>query len=101
MYRELMPLRQALRVELRANLPPDLPGLDAEHLLQAYLNQLTLYVGTDVADQTFLFKTKNSSIAMMSSMEVSLCCSAQRLRFSRAERSEASAGSAGWAARVQ
>jgi len=53
MYRELIPLRQALRVELRANLPPDLPGLDAEHLLQAYLNQLTLYVGTDVADQTF------------------------------------------------
>jgi transposase len=53
MYRELIPLRQALSVELKANLPPDIPGLDPEHLLQAYLDRLTMYVGGDVADQTF------------------------------------------------
>ena len=53
MYRELIPLRQALSLELKANLPPAMPGLDLEHLLQAYLNQLTMYTGTDVADQTF------------------------------------------------
>lgn len=53
MYRELLPLRQALSLELKAHLPPAQPGLDPELLLQAYLDRLTLYVGTDVADQTF------------------------------------------------
>jgi transposase len=53
MYRELQPLRQALSTELRANLPPAGPGIEPEHLLQTYLDRLTLYVGCDVADQTF------------------------------------------------
>jgi hypothetical protein len=53
MYRELEPLRQALRAELKANLPPAGPGIEPEHLLQTYLDRLTLYVGCDVADQTF------------------------------------------------
>jgi transposase len=53
MYRELQPLRQALSAELKANLPPAGPGIEPEHLLQTYLDRLTLYVGCDVADQTF------------------------------------------------
>jgi len=53
MYRELQPLRQALSVELKANLSPAEPGIDPEHLLQSYLDRLTMYVGCDVADQTF------------------------------------------------
>jgi hypothetical protein len=39
MYRELQPLRQALSIELKANLPPAGPGLEPEHLLQAYLDR--------------------------------------------------------------
>ena len=53
MYRELNSLRQALSEELKANLPPAGPGIDSEHLLQTYLDRLTMYVGCDVADQTF------------------------------------------------
>jgi hypothetical protein len=49
MYRELFPLRQALSVELKADLPPAGPGIDSEHLLQSYLDRLTMYVGCDVA----------------------------------------------------
>ena len=55
MYRELFPLRQALSVELKANLPPAVPGIDSEHLLQSYLDRLTMYVGCDVADQILTF----------------------------------------------
>jgi transposase len=53
MYRELQPLRQALDVELKTDLPLARPGIEAEHLLQTYLDRLTMYVGSDVADQTF------------------------------------------------
>jgi transposase len=53
MYRELHPLRQALRAELKADLPPAGPGIEPEHLLQTYLDRLSMYVGCDVADQTF------------------------------------------------
>jgi transposase len=53
MYRELYPLRQALSVELKAKLSPAGPGIDPEHLLQTYLDRLTMYVGCDVADRTF------------------------------------------------
>ena len=53
MYRELQPLRRALSAELKAHLPPAGPGIEAEHLLQTYLDRLTMYVGCDVADQTF------------------------------------------------
>lgn len=52
MYRELQPLRQALSDELKATLPPALPGVEAELLLQSYLDRLTLHVGCDVADQS-------------------------------------------------
>lgn len=50
MYRGLFPLRQALSTELKANLSPAMPGIDSEHLLQSYLDRLTMYVGCDVAD---------------------------------------------------
>jgi transposase len=53
MYRELQPLRQALSAELKASLPQAGPGIEAEHLLQSYLDRLTMYVGCDVADQSF------------------------------------------------
>ncbi len=53
MYRELKPLRQALSSELRASMPPLVAGVEPEHLLQTYLDRLTMYVGCDVADQTF------------------------------------------------
>jgi len=52
MYRELQPLRQALSAELKATLPPAPAGVEAEPLLQSYLDRLTMYVGCDVADQT-------------------------------------------------
>jgi transposase len=55
MYRELLPLRQALSAELKANLSPAVPGIDSEHLLQSYLDRLTMYVGCDVADQILTF----------------------------------------------
>jgi len=53
MYRELQPLRRALSAELKAYLPPAEPGIEPEHLLPTYLDHLTMYVGCDVADQTF------------------------------------------------
>ena len=53
MYRELLPLRQALSTELKANLPPVQPGVDPELLLQSYLDRVTMCVGCDVADQSF------------------------------------------------
>jgi transposase len=55
MYRELFPLRQALSAELKADLSPAPPGIDSEHLLQSYLDRLTMYVGCDVADQILTF----------------------------------------------
>jgi len=39
MYRELQPLRQALSAELKADLPPAPPGIEAEHLLQSDVAQ--------------------------------------------------------------
>ena len=55
MYRELQPLRQALSAELKANLHPAGPGIKPEHLLQTYLERLTLNVGCDVTDQSSTF----------------------------------------------
>jgi hypothetical protein len=55
MYRELLSLRQALSTKLKANLPPAVPGVDLEHLLQSYLDCLTMYVGCEVADQFLTF----------------------------------------------
>lgn len=53
MYRELQPQRAALQQELAGQLPPAVAGIEPDKLLQTYLHQLTLYVGVDVADQTF------------------------------------------------
>jgi transposase len=53
MYCELQPLRAALQQELEGHLPPAVAGIEPDKLLQTYLHQLTLYVGVDVADQTF------------------------------------------------
>jgi transposase len=53
MYRELNSLRQALSSELKASMPPLVAGVEPEHLLQTYLDRLTMYVGCDVADKTF------------------------------------------------
>jgi transposase len=60
MYRELHSLRQALHHELEGTLPP-LPGVEPNKLLQTYLDQLTLYVGVDVADQTVTLLALNAN----------------------------------------
>jgi len=49
MCRELQSLRQALSAELKATLSPAQPGIEPEHLLQSYLDCLTMNVGCDVA----------------------------------------------------
>ena len=60
MYRELDSLRQALREELKGTLPP-LTGVESDQLLETYLNQLTLYVGLDVADKTVTLLAMNAN----------------------------------------
>jgi transposase len=60
MYRELHSLRQALREELKGTLPP-LTGVEPDKLLETYLNQLTVYVGMDVADQTVTLLAINAN----------------------------------------
>jgi hypothetical protein len=60
MYRELHSLRQALREELKGTLPP-LTGVDPDKMLATYLNQLTLYVGLDVADRTVTLLALNAN----------------------------------------
>jgi transposase len=60
MYRELHSLRQVLQQELKDTLPP-LPGVEPEQLLDTYLNQLTGYVGVDVADQTVTLLAINAN----------------------------------------
>ena len=60
MYRELHSLRQALQPELKDTLPP-LTGVEPDKLLETYLNQLTGYVGLDVADQTVTLLAINAN----------------------------------------
>ena len=60
MYRELDSLRHALREELKGTLPP-LPGVEPDKVLETYLNQLTLYVGLDVADRTVTLLAINAN----------------------------------------
>jgi len=60
MYRELDSLRQALRDELKGTLPL-LEGIEPTKLLETYLDQLTLYVGVDVADQTVTLLAVNAN----------------------------------------
>ena len=52
MYRELQPIRQTLSEDLRSSLLPGLPGIQSDKLIDTYLDQLTLFVGADVADLT-------------------------------------------------
>ena len=60
MYRELSSLRQVLQQELKDTLPA-LPGVESSQLLDTYLNQLTLYVGADVANQTVTLLALNAN----------------------------------------
>ncbi|MBM4445593.1 MAG: IS110 family transposase [Chloroflexi bacterium] len=53
MYRELQPLRDALSQQLKADLFPAVAGVDPNKLLHTYLHRLTMFIGIDVADQTF------------------------------------------------
>jgi len=53
MYQELLPLQEQLAEELRETITPQaLPGMDPDKLLNAYIGQLTLYVGVDTANET-------------------------------------------------
>ena len=54
MCHELQPLRQAFSAELKGMLAPAGPGIEPQHLVQSYLDRLTIYVSCDVADRTFL-----------------------------------------------
>jgi transposase len=67
MYRELDSFRQALRKELESTLPP-LAGVESDKLLETYLDQLTLYVGADVADATLTVLALNASDEVLGSL---------------------------------
>ena len=67
MYRELDSFRQALRKELEGTLPP-LAGVEPDKLLETYLDQLTLYVGADVADATLTVLALNASDEVLGSL---------------------------------
>jgi transposase len=69
MYRELQPFREALDQDLRAALFPAAAGVDPDKLLATYLDQLTLYIGVDVADQTFTALARNASGDILDSLE--------------------------------
>lgn len=49
-YRELLPLRQALKADLAPTLGANLAGVTPEQFLEALLDRLTVYVGVDVAN---------------------------------------------------
>jgi transposase len=51
MYRELQSLRQALKNELKGTLNSP-AGVEPDKLMHTYLDQLTMYVGLDVADHS-------------------------------------------------
>ena len=53
MYQELLPLQERLAEELRETIASHtLPGMDPDKLLNAYIGQLTLYVGVDTANES-------------------------------------------------
>jgi transposase len=53
MYQELLPLQEKLAEELRETVASQrLPGMDPDKLLNAYIGQLTLYVGVDTANES-------------------------------------------------
>jgi transposase len=68
-YRELQPLREALSHELKASLSPAVAGVDPNKLLETYLDRLTMYVGVDVADQTFTALAMDAGREILGSLE--------------------------------
>ncbi len=69
MYRELQPFREALSQELKASLSPAAAGVDPNKLLQTYLDRLTMYIGVDVADQTFTVLATDASQQVLGSLQ--------------------------------
>jgi len=69
MYRELLPLRQALSQQLQADLFPASAGIDPNKLLETYLDRLTMYIGVDVADQTFTALAEDASGQVLGTLE--------------------------------
>ena len=69
MYRELLPLRQALSQQLQADLFPATAGIDPNKLLETYLDRLTMYIGVDVADQTFTALAEDASGQVLGTLE--------------------------------
>ena len=69
MYRELQPFREALSQELKASLFPAVAGVDPNKLLQTYLDRLTMYIGVDVADQTFTVLATDASQQVLGSLQ--------------------------------
>jgi transposase len=69
MYRELQPLREALSHELKASLSPAVAGVDPDKLLQTYLDRLTMYIGVDVADQSFTALAMDAGREILGSLE--------------------------------
>jgi transposase len=69
MYRELQPFREALSQELKASLFPVVAGVDPNKLLRTYLNQLTMYTGVDVADQTFTVLAMDTNKEILGELE--------------------------------
>ena len=52
MYRELTPLLAALRADLESTLPDVAGKVNPDRLLDAYVEQLILYIGVDIANDT-------------------------------------------------
>jgi hypothetical protein len=69
MYRELQPFREALSQELKASLFPTVAGVEPNKLLQTYLDRLTMYIGVDVADQTFTALALDAGKEILGSLE--------------------------------
>jgi len=69
MYRELQPFREALSQELKARLFPAVAGVDPNKLLETYLDRLTMYIGIDVADQTFTALAIDAGKEILGSLE--------------------------------
>jgi transposase len=69
MYRQLAPLLADLRADLRGTLP-DLAGkVNADRLLDAYVEQLILYVGVDIANDSATAVALNGHGEMLASLD--------------------------------
>lgn len=69
MYRELLPLYQSLKEELRATLPLDQMAVDPDKLLDAYIDRLILYVGVDTANKTLTAVATDARGQILDSLE--------------------------------